>query len=804
MVTGDFLRRVPLFADADDGVIDDIAARLRRVEAPGGSVVCREGEPGTTFNLVESGTLLVEAEIGSQRRELARMGPGDFFGEIALLGGGTRTATVSALAPAVLWELSADDFASVVTSNPKLKDAVAAAGQARVGRSVAAAFEVRHRSLGDKLAKRGRVTIGRAVDNDIVLPSPAVSAHHAAISSDGAKVTLEDLDSTNGTFVNGRRARRAELQEGDEIWIADERFVFERSGPDGAGAVVDVVRPQGVRIDASGLRKEVKAGVSLLADVSLSILPGEFVAIVGGSGAGKTTLLDALAGTQPASSGRVLYDGEDRYEHDARFRSAIGYVPQDDIVHTELALRRTLQHAARIRLPKDTSEAARDAAVDSVLGNLGLTEQAEVKVGSLSGGQRKRSSIGVELLTQPRVFFLDEPTSGLDPATDAHMMRLLRRLANDGSTVLVTTHATKNVRMCDKVVVLGRGGHLAFVGSPQRALEHFGVETFDEIYDVLEPEGAPVAAASSYRESPEFAQQQSLALSRATVAMAAPGAGRARRRGGVRQFAALSRRNMEIHLRNKDVLIPVIAQPVLLGVLLLALFRSDLFEPGQANATAPLQMMFLLPFNAFLLGLLTAVQEIVKELPIFYRERAVGVGVVPYLLSKTTFLVPGFVLGAGMMMTLLWATNRLPDGGLSMLGPLFVTLALAGLAGMALGLFTSAIAGSSQTATDLLSLWIMPQVLFGGGLFAVPIMDFVGRAVSHVAVVRWAFEASGHAVGLSDVFRRSESLTGQALLEQYGSSFESSFWYQWSILAAFVLVPLVLTVLILRSRQPKR
>jgi ABC-type multidrug transport system ATPase subunit/CRP-like cAMP-binding protein len=795
----EFLRRVPLLNGVADDVVDRVAAALRPVDLPGGEIVCREGDEGTTFNLIESGTLMVETEVGGRRRQLARMGPGDFFGEIALLGGGRRTATVGTLTPTRLWELSVDDFENIVEAEPALRTVVDAMAKERVGRSVANAFDVRHSSLGETLARRGQVSIGRAIDNDIVLPSRTVSNHHAVIRAGDGDATIEDLRSTNGTFVNGESVRRSKLHAGDEVWIGDERFIFEPA------ELRAVVRPHGVRIDAIALRKDVAADKSLLQDVSLSVLPGEFVALVGGSGAGKTTLLDALAGIRPASGGRVLYDGDDRYEHDARFRTVIGYVPQDDIVHTELSLRRTLHHAAAIRLPVDTTEAAREQAADQVMTQLGLAHQADVKVGRLSGGQRKRCSIGVELLTQPRVFFLDEPTSGLDPAADGQLMRLLRRLADGGSTVVLTTHATKNVAMCDKVVVLGRGGHLAFVGTPARALEHFDVESFDEIYDRLEPEGAPLAAQETFRASPEYEQQRSLVLDPPAPTGSGTGPGRARGlRRSLHQFATLSKRNLDLHLRSKDRLIPMVAQPVVLCFLLLAIFSSGLFKPGRPNAVAPLQIIFLLAFNAFLLGLLASVQEIVKELPIFLRERSVGVSAIPYLLSKTTFLVPAVMLGCVIMSGVMLLTNRLPDTGLEMYGPLLLTMVLAGLAGMALALLTSSFATSSQQATDLLSLWITPQVLFGGGLFAVPSMNFAGRLVSHVVPLRWALEAGGHSAGLNDVFRASQSITGRSLLNQYGDTFSCNPTKQWLILAAFIVLPMTLAGFILRRRSTAR
>jgi len=229
-----------------------------------------------------------------------------------------------------------------------------------------------------------------------------------------------------------------------------------------------------VRIDAEALRTTVRTRTGrpervLLDDIAVTIRPGELVAIVGGSGAGKTTLLNALAGVNAPTGGRVFYNGRDLYENLAAFRGALGYVPQDDIVHPELTVERTLRYAARLRLSAETAPAERDAIVRTAIEALGLTAQAGQRVGTLSGGQRKRTSIGVELLTKPGVLFLDEPTSGLDPATGRTLLRLLRRLAGDGVTVVMTTHAPQDIGLCDRVVFLAQGGALAFAGPPRMA-----------------------------------------------------------------------------------------------------------------------------------------------------------------------------------------------------------------------------------------------------------------------------------------------------------------------------------------------
>lgn len=240
----------------------------------------------------------------------------------------------------------------------------------------------------------------------------------------------------------------------------------------------------GVRIEAEGLCRRTPSGRLVLQDVSLTIEPGELVVVAGGSGAGKTTLLEALAGLAPLAGGQVLFDGMDAHREAARFRSALGYVPQDDIVHAELTLERTLGFAAALRLP-DASGSDVDTAVTRALAELNLSEHADTKIAALSGGQRKRASLAVELLTDPRVFFLDEPTSGLDPATAADLLALLRRLADEGSTIVLTSHAVQDLAAADRVVFLAPGGHLAFSGTPERALAYFEVDRLEEVYQRL-------------------------------------------------------------------------------------------------------------------------------------------------------------------------------------------------------------------------------------------------------------------------------------------------------------------------------
>ncbi len=787
------LGRVGVFQQVSPLLLHDVARLMQPLRLAAGQVAVTEGDPADALYIIEDGTLSVMT--GS--RPVARLGPGEFFGEIALLTGGPRTATVRAETDAALWRIPAPAFTGLLQAQPALAEAVSRAGGLRQRALGAQEYAIERTNLATLLTGQ-ELRIGRAADNDLVLDSRVVSAHHARLQRVGDDVVITDLGSSNGTFVNGAEVVSARLKDGDQIWIADQRLVFDRRD------LAHVVEPKGIRIDAAGLRQVVKGGKNLLADIDLTILPGEFVAIVGGSGAGKSTLMDALSGVRPASGGVVRYNGEDFYPRRALYTHSLGYVPQDDIIHRDLPLRVTLDYAARLRLPGDTPPAERRAAVDAAISQLGLTEQRDVFVNRLSGGQRKRASIGVELLTEPRIFFLDEPTSGLDPATDASMMRLLRDLTRTGSTVVLTTHATKNVALCDKVVFLAKGGHLAFVGSPQRALEYFNTQAFDEIYELLETErpedwGQRFRASTDHRRLKE-AQQGMLDAGAEAPRVQLP-RGQRGVRLRVRQWLVTSRRNAELYLRNRQRTIPLLVQPLVFTLLLIALFRTGLFAPTQENLSAPTQMVFIFTFSVLLFGLLWGVQEIVSEIAIFRRERLVNLGVAPYLLSKMAVLVPIMALGITVMTVLLALTDRLPSGGiLELYAPLWLTLFLTGLVGLQMSLFTSAIAGSPQVASDLIAVWIMPQVLFSGALFPVPEMALPGRLLSIVMPLRWAFEGSGHVIDLNGFYAVSSSPTAQSLVMQFDDTFSRAIWQNWVILGGIVVLFYTATVLVLRGK----
>ena len=530
-------------------------------------------------------------------------------------------------------------------------------------------------------------------------------------------------------------------------------------------------------MQATGLARVLRRGSRILDDVTLTIEPGEVVGIIGTSGAGKTTLLDALAGVHPASHGTVRYDGLDIAQHGRRFRTLVGYVPQDDIIHRDLAVETTLRYAARLRLPDDRPDAI-DRAVRHTLETLDLLDRSAVRVGSLSGGQRKRVSIAAELLTRPRALFLDEPTSGLDPGTARALMSTLGRLAGDGTTVAFTTHNPDDLSHCDRIVVLGRGGRLTFHGTIDDALAFFGVSRITEIYElVADPSDAGMAAErfARFRADPEVARPEPAAATppatpegRASIGWSAKWS------VGVRQWAVLCRRNLDVLTHNRLTLAIMLGAPALVVAMFALLFQSGAFDTAQPRAVAAVSITYWLAFAAFFFGLTYGLLQIVTEAAILRRERLVNLGVVPYLLAKVTVLVP-VLLGVNVaMLVVLRATGRLPEGDVKLYVALTVALLVDAVVALTLGLLASAAVTDPSHATLALPLLCFPAVLFSGAVLPVAAMAGVGRAISVVTSDRWAFEALGRELGLEALLAHDGSGHGQQLLAEHGGTFSGS------------------------------
>jgi len=431
-----------------------------------------------------------------------------------------------------------------------------------------------------RLDKR-EITIGRRSDNTVVLSHPQVSAHHARMVQEGGTYRIIDLNSMNHTYVNSEKTSNYLLKLGDEIRIGPYRLVFEMN------QLIQYDETNFIRIDAIDLKKTGNKGVPLLSDISMSIPPRKFVALVGGSGAGKSTLMDALNGLRPAHQGKVLYNGQDYYHNLAAFSTQFGYVPQDDIVHRDLTVERALFYAAKMRLPSDFTNAQIEQRIKEVLEDVEMTGRRKLLVSKLSGGQRKRVSIALELLANPSLFFLDEPTSGLDPGLDRKMMFLLRKLADKGHTIILVTHATNNINTCDYVCFLVKDGRLAYFGPPEEAKRFFDKTDFAEIYTSLEPSdenpNIPAEAEARFKSSPDYRKYVFEPLQAANLGISGRNGHRpvkqikaSKRSNPVKQFMLLSMRYLELLKNDKPTLTILLLQAPLIGLLIMFMVRFEL------------------------------------------------------------------------------------------------------------------------------------------------------------------------------------------------------------------------------------
>jgi ABC-type multidrug transport system ATPase subunit/pSer/pThr/pTyr-binding forkhead associated (FHA) protein len=610
---------------------------------------------------------------------------------------------------------------------------------------------------------RPQLSVGRAPDNDLHLDGLQISNHHARFARDNGSVTVEDAGSTNGVYVNGERiSGRRQVQLSDVIQIGP--FVLQADAHQGV-AVYDTRSK--TRIDTINITKIVAnrsggGSIKLLDDVGLTIQPNEFVGLLGPSGAGKSTLMDSMNGMRPATSGNVLINNLDLYRHLDSLKQSIGYVPQDDIIHRELTVYRTLYYVARLRLSRDVSTREIDQIVNEVMDVTGLSERRDVPVGQLSGGQRKRVSIAVELITKPSVIFLDEPTSGLDPATEEKIMKLFRQIAESGRTVVLTTHAMENVKLFDKIVVLMRG-KLVFYGVPQEALAHVKAESFKDLYDKLEaPVDQQIAAMPPLQANATQSQKQAFKRHREQISeqvaedwkrrfqsteayrrnvlepisllprdgrAAAPPKRHTSVIDAVRQWGTLTRRYLEVLSRDKFNLLILFGQAPIIA------FLTYLVVGAKSPRDFP---YFMLALVSIWFGTSVASREIIRERAVYTRERMVNLRLLPYVASKlfVLALIVSFqcLLLFGSLKFLHYVgLMNLPGWAIPQLAVILITA----MVGLALGLFVSAMVKTSEMATSLVPLILIPQILFSG-LVGVPVNT--ARVIGTLMPATWAFD----------------------------------------------------------------
>jgi ABC transport system ATP-binding/permease protein len=539
----------------------------------------------------------------------------------------------------------------------------------------------------------------------LILDHPAVSRRHARFSRENGKVKVVDEQSTNGTFVNRRRVNAAVLEVDDVVEIGPFRLLFNGAGlirlSRGAHAALQV---RGVARDV--IRREGNRAERILQPISLSMKPGRVMCIVGASGSGKSTLLNIMAGRLNPSAGSVSFGGLDLHANFAALKQDIAYLPQSETVHELLTVREALRYAARLRLPREMSEAAREAAIVEAVNAVGLQERIDVPIVSLSGGQRKRACLACEILARPSLLFLDEATSGLDEVTDREVMALLKRLSREGMSIVCVTHTLANLQeYCDDLVVLAGGGHLAFHGSVAGALQHFRAATLGEVLGELNDGPVKAWPAAAVPDAPAR-----------SPGAAAPRAARAQSLAELlHQGWVLLHRNVNLLAADRRALLLAVIQSVVLGTLLGYAF-SNLGEFPQ-RAGSERAVLLLLCVTSLWMGCNSSSKDIVGEWPVFRREHDVNLSTLSFVLSK--FAVTGVfaILQLLLLMLLLNVLIEAVPGGT---WPQLPALVLSSLCGVGLGLVISSFCSSRDQANIIVPLAVAPQLILGGGLAPLP------------------------------------------------------------------------------------
>jgi ABC transport system ATP-binding/permease protein len=629
------------------------------------------------------------------------------------------------------------------------------------------------------------IIIGRDPQCGEPLDDPLVSWHHAKISRSGGSVFLEDLSSRNGTFLNGIRiTSRTEVREGQEIGLGGFQFRLVANGK------LERREYHGnVSISAVGVCVAV-GGKRLLDPISLTVYPSEMVALMGPAGAGKTTFLKALNGYTPPEAGSVLFNGVDLYQSYDQFRQQMGYVPQDDIVHSQLTVREALYFSTKLRT--DLRDDEIEARIDKILDELGILDKKNTLIGSpekkvLSGGQRKRVNIAMELITNTPVLFLDEPTSGLSSYDAEGVVDLLKRLAGEGKTIITTIHqpSIDVYRKFDNLIMISRDrggcGSLAYYGPAfPDSIEFFHPPAQQQAdKNTLNPEmlltGLSKETTANWVTRFSKSRYQKMFVDDRAGKVKGEGAQKevsSTRSLGFGQWWTLLRRNIVLRTRDRAQLIITLLQAPLFAVLIALVFGTvkdpenlskTLSAPdaGAAVAMAKAQqdfgqlsgnlvgIEFLLVVAAIWFGCNNAARDVVGEWSIYQRERMVNLKLPSYVFSKFFVLVGLCIFQCLTLLTVVYFACGLRG---SFVREATILIA-SSLVGAALGLAISARSSTTETAIALLPVVLLPVITLGGGIRAIYKMPVPARLMSYVAPSRWAFErnmideAKGHVCG---------------------------------------------------------
>jgi ABC-type multidrug transport system ATPase subunit len=585
------------------------------------------------------------------------------------------------------------------------------------------------------------ITIGRSEECDLPVDDPTVSRRHVRVERSGNGWRVVDLGSSYGTWLSGKRIRDVQVPEGTSFQIGSHEIHL------GPAEIRSERMSDQIQLDAMRIERYLPARQHyLLTGVSFTVYPSELIGILGGSGTGKTSLLNVISGLEEPTAGQVRFSGIDLHRSYDQFRGQIGFAPQDDILYPELTVREALYYSAKLRLPSDTSAGEIEEQVTRVLEDLDLIRQADTIIGdpkttkTLSGGQRRRVNLGLELVTNPIILFADEPTSGLSWEDSHEVVNALRHVASLGPPVIMTIHqpSGKLYEKLDMAMILYRGGRLAYYGPARRSppemdsYRYFGAQEREPetIFERLNEDAE--RWIDSYTQS--TVHEQYVSQRQEAARAQSVGEGVARRRS-VRFWdclLTLIQRLGRIKVRAPQALLRYLAPPLIILMLLLVMYHGvGAEEKGVTERAKPL---FFLAVSALFFGLFNAAGEIVGERPNFRRERLAGLGIIPYLLSKV--LVLGAITVAQVTVLAILTVPLLSLD--AAIGSVLLIMILNGVSAVTLGLLLSSLVPKRETALILVPVILVAELMLSG--FIEPVKTSGLKVLAAPMSVRWSAE----------------------------------------------------------------
>lgn len=619
--------------------------------------------------------------------------------------------------------------------------------------------------------EKSQFSIGRSKENDLILPFITVSRKHAVLTRGSSGWLIRNESAGNGILVNDQLVKgQVALHEQDVICVTTTRIIFTSE------ALFVCANNRGISVDARNVvvvRGKGKHAFVTSDHVDLSIMPGELVAIIGGSGAGKSTIMNVLCGYLKPNEGSVYINGNDLYRNFDSLKNCFGYVPQSDIVYNNLTLYDMLKYTAELRLPKDVNKEEQDRAILRAIRLVELDEKKDSLIRNLSGGQRKRASIAVELLSDPKLLFLDEPASGLDPGTERSLMQSLKKMTKAGKTVILVTHSTLQLSLCDKIVFMGKGGRLCFFGNEKDALTFFETKDIVDVYAKMTDQS---------REWQEKYLASSTAPEEKEQAKTTTEKQKKRR---FHQLGVLCSRYIKLTLNDRQRLLLLFLQAPLLAVLISLVADGEQFKQYEMTKS----LLFSLSCSGFWIGMLNAIQEICKERTILKREYMTGLTLTGYVLSKIIVLGVLCLIQCAMLITVFWLMVGVPEQ--TLLFPpvleMFVTIWLTATSAAAMGLFVSSLFTNPDRAMTVAPLLLMPQMLFSGLLFK---LTGVKEYISWFAICRWSMEGLGTTADLNSLplLIQQQGLPAVHEAEEFFEYTTGHIWFAWMLMAGFTVL----------------